>query len=253
MNYNEYDSNGNKKKIDFSDMITDKTQRARLILFVSFALIILLVISIRNNKNDLNTEKEITNEKKEENIVQEEISENKFEEQFSDLMTNNYNFDFNLIYDGISYKSTGKRYNDKYSYVLTNKEDKRLFLGTVDIMKSKLNDEKEYKETPFLYAYINYFDNKVLVDILNKSAFVLDHYEISNSDLMEIIDLRMNKKLNSDLKNSIDLILKNNKIIEIDIDFSNFVSEIENKKISAKVELKYSNFNKIEDFSTEIN
>ena len=251
MNYNEYDSNGNKKKINFSDIFTDKTQRARLILLVSFVLIFILVLSIRNNNNSLQKEETIVEDKKEEVIVDED-SDNKFEEEFSNIISNNYNFDFNLIYNGVSYKSTGKRYNEKYSYTLTNKEDKRLFLGTSHIMKSKLNDEKEYKETPFLYAYINYFDNDVLMNILNKSAFVLDHYEISNSDLMDTIDLRINKKLNSDKKNNIDLVLKNNKIVEIDIDFSNFVSEIENKKTTAKVELKYSNFNKIEDFSIEI-
>ncbi len=111
MNYNEYDSNGNKKSFNFNDMITDKKQRSRLILGVYAIIFLMLIIFVR-----MGTSATTNNGEKGKNTK--EVVENKeldiYDEMFSLIDGNNYNFLYQLNYSNELYEASGKRYNNKY-------------------------------------------------------------------------------------------------------------------------------------------
>ena len=95
MDYNEYNSNGNKKRINLSDTFYDKKQRARFMLLVYFLFIVIIVLTIKfSTPKTTNTLKdENTNEEVVENIEEKEEHEeiiDEIDKKFSFIDQNNY-------------------------------------------------------------------------------------------------------------------------------------------------------------------
>lgn len=245
MNYNEYDSNGNKKKINFSDTISDKQQRSRLILIGYVFIFIVLIIMVR--LGNTNTSKD---ENKENNQIIEEKHENdEFDDLFSLIDENNYEFDYQLNYDNELYEAVGKRYNNKYSYTFSKEGETPIeFLGTTNNIKAKVYNSIE--NAGLTYRYLNYFDNNIIKQILRSSKRVNDNtFEITNLALSKII-VEFNNISNNNI-NTIKISTKNNKIVEFEIDYSQAASELLNREISASVKAQFMNFNLIDDFIAE--
>lgn len=256
MNYNEYDSNGNKKKFNLIDIINDKQKRSRAILLIYLVFFILLVIMVRFNlkssltKNNENTEanntENVTNSNQE--ITPEPNANNELNEMFSDIDLNNYEFKYVVDIKNSVSTIEGKRYNNKYLFTLENNGSILYFSGTTNYIKVRETEDGEYKLNGFPYVLINYFDSSVIKDLLNKSSLNNGLFEISNESISTIA----NKKLsNSDAINNIEVFLKNNKINKIELDLSNAVSSYMNESVSAKISLEYNNFGLIEDFDIE--
>ncbi len=257
MNYNEYDSNGNKKKINFTDLFTDKTNRSRMILVFYLILLIFLVLFVRNST----TSKSTNEEKKEDNTKEEKVVDNtnnieeisEFDEQLSYLLLNNYNFEFYLEYSDVNYTIEGKRFDDKYDFDAFTKDGDYHYIGVVNNMYAKqINGEEAYQQTDLPPLFIDCFDNYQLKEIIEKANKVDDYYEINNFDLSTIVNSSAGFGFNQEEFNTIKLDLKNNKIVGISIDFSKLASEIEEEETIAKLNLKYSNFGLIDDFPVNI-
>ncbi len=246
MNYNEYDSNGNKKSFNFNDMITDKKQRSRLILGVYAIIFLMLIIFVR-----MGTSATTNNGEKGKNTK--EVVENKeldiYDEMFSLIDGNNYNFLYQLNYSNELYEASGKRYNNKYSYSFVKTGEKAIeFLGTQNNIKAKVDNELIDAGLP--YRYLNYFDNELIKNLLRKSNKIDDYsYEITNSDLGKVVsDFSQCQR---DDKNTILLDVKNNKVVGFSIDYSNATKELLNMEISTTITAQLSNFSLVDDFSIE--
>lgn len=252
MDYNEYDGNGNKKSFNFSDVINDKKQRSRLILVAYLILFIVLIIIVRMNST--NTYNEKTEEKIEEidnnesSPIEDKEIDSEINDMFSFIDMNNYDFSYYIDIDNSISMIDGKRYKDKYSFVLVNSGDKLLFNGTSSYMKAKEENEDSYKLIGFPYILVNYFNNSIIKNFINKSTSNDGVYEITNEKIGEVIN---NNQVTGDEVNTIKLIKNNNKITQIEMDLSNALSIYTKKETKATLILKYTNFGLIDDFIIE--
>lgn len=248
MNYNEYDSNGNRRNFDVSDMLRDKKQRARLILLIYLVVIVALVVFVRMSSSSVtNQEKENNqdvivdnNDKKEENQTPDKI-----DEMFYLIDQNNYNFTFSIMYQDQQFIIEGKRFGNKYSFSNSDGTNTNYFLGTDTNIK--MRTEEGYKTAELPYIYINYFDNLELKNILREATLEDDVYKITNEKLSSLVTLSGNIDNNDDI-NTFELIIKNNYVVGIVIDCSKALSDYSGEEINATINLSYSNFNLIEDF-----
>ncbi len=256
MDYNEYNSNGNKKKINISGILGDRQKRAWLILSIYLLFIFILIAMVRSsysnsnvesNKDSVSNNKELKDQKSEVNneILKEEKDE--LDNLFSFIDQNNYNFDFVLNYNNDEYITKGKRYNNKFEFSYSNKEQSISFIGTETNLKMKKDDS--YINIVFPYTYFNYFDNNLIKKIIRDSSYneINKTYEITSSKLNNLLNL---SKEENDLSiNTIELETKNNRVVGIKIDFSNALKQIDSTENTAKISLNYSNFGLIDDFN----
>lgn len=251
MDYNEYNSNGNKKKFNLSNMMSDKQQRSVLILAFYLVLFIILIIFIRLNINS-------TSQNKEETIKNNEIENNKEKEEkinidltdmFSFIDLNNYNFTFNINMGNSISLIEGKRFNDKYSFTIKNNDELLYFNGTSNYIRAKDSLDGEYKMTGFPYVLVNIFDTNIIKKIINNSTLNNGKYEINNETLGNVIGY--DKLTNKDKINTIELVKSNNIVTGINLDFSSSISSYINDEMSVTINLKYSDFGLIEDFKIE--
>ena len=251
MNYNEYDSNGNKKKFNFSDAINDKQQRARIILLIYFIFIVILIIFIRlslSSSNNLNNEEiEEPNNNEEKVTYEEEDTKPKddVDKMFSFIDQNNYNFKFTINYQEQEFIINGKRFNEKFEFTYTNGNEELYFLGSKDNLKLKREDD--YSSVVFPYVYVNFFDNNELKNIIRNSILVDDVYQVSNEKINNLVTLKGNMD-NNDAINTFSLLLRNNNVVGINIDCSNAISDFQDEEIVLKITLEYSDFGLVEDF-----
>ena len=261
MNYNEYDSNGNKKKFNLIDIINDKQKRSRFILLIYLLFFVILVIIVRlnlksslnnnqvNNSNNSNTVVENNNtEKKQENVVDNNIVKNEIDEMFSFIESNNYEFKFVINMKNSISVIEGKRYNDKFMFTLENNGSILYFNGTSNYIRAKDSPEGEPKITGFPYVLVNIFDNKIVKEIVNNSKENNELYEISNEAIGNIVKTDLSNK---DSMNTIRLTKKNNKITKIEFDFSNAISSYIGDNANANISLEYYNFELVDDFIIE--
>ena len=259
MNYNEYDSDGNKKSFDYSLLISDKKYRARLILGIYLVFFIIIIIFVRvglsNSVDDYssleNEQEQIPNEDDNEEMV----NENDFSNEFSLVMLNNYNFEFTIYSDSLEFVAAGKRYNNKYELDLSSNGDIIKYISDGTKTLAYYNGVSSERELP--YYYINYFDNEILLKILNNSKKVGNgNYYITNGRLIKFVNNFFKNEIdNKEFINIIKLFFENDKIVSINIDITNLVNSLledGDKQFSSVVlDLKYSDFGLIEDF--EIN
>lgn len=249
MNYNEYDNNGNKSNFNLSEALNDKKQKARIFLLGYLIFIVLIIVVVRlsttsvpkNNNNDDNKEpSDNVPEEKEDVVINDEVAE-----LFSFVDQNNYNFKVTINYQDQIFSIDGKRFDDKYDFTYSNGVETLYFLGTTNNIKVK--EEDGYRTVIFPYVYVNFFDNNELKSIIRNATLVDGIYQISNESINEIVSLKGTME-NKDLLNTFELLVKNNKIVGINIDCSNAISDLQNDELSTKIKIEYENFGLVEDF-----
>lgn len=247
------------KGFNFSDLFFDKTNRSRLILLCYLLLFVVLIVLIRTNTTDSlnNLEEENNLENDQNNNVENDLSEEELEinKMFSYIDMNNYKFNYILYYNDDVYNIDGIRYDNKYSFELTNGANTLSYIASGETVKAKdKNDlEASFFITNFPYYYLNYFNNNILKNLLTKAKKVADNkYEITNEELLDFVDGASNFVIEDKEKaNTIELELKNNIITNIYINMTNlfsFSEEIE----KLEVKLNYSDFGLIDQFEVEI-
>ncbi len=239
----------NNDDFNYSSLIFDKKYRARLILTIYGILFIILIIFLRiniSNKNYGESNNEILNNEIVDNNNEE--NENSYiESLFSYIDLNNYNFEFKIYYNDNIYISSGKRFNRKYDFSLTDGNNIVNYLASGELVKIKQEDS--YINSILPYFYINHFDNDVLKAILASSRQVSENsYEITNGILSSFVDSSYNLIVGDDeLLNTIELEVKNNIIVGINMDFTNLFNDYDEVS-SLKIALNYSDFGLIDDF-----
>lgn len=263
MDYNEYDSNGNKRSFNYSSLFTDKKYRSRLILLVYLIFFLVIIFMLRNTDNNLTNNDIINNnlgENENNNIVVDDGDENnddyseELKSRFSLIDTKNYNFEYYMYFENDTFVASGKRFENKYDFIFENGKD------TIDykaddkkvIAKDSLENSK-YVATNFPYYYVDFFDTTLLKKIINEATKIDDtSYLITNEKLINYVDEPYKFNLDDSTKtktNEINLELKNNSIVAIEMDISNLLkSNTDEKQKELKIVLKYSNFNLIDNF-----
>ena len=248
MNYNEYDSNGNKRNFNLSDALNDRKQKARIVLLGYFIFIVLIIVVVRLSttsvpkNNDEGNKEPVNNDpqEKEKVVIDDDIAQ-----MFSFIDQNNYNFKVTIDYQNQIFTIDGKRFDDKYDFTYSNGVDTLYFLGTASNIRVKEDDI--YRTVVFPYVYVNFFDNDELKTILRKADLVDGVYQISNDSINEIVSLKGTMENRENL-NTLELIVKNNKVVGINIDCSNAISDLQNDNLTAKISIVYENFGLVEDF-----
>lgn len=252
------------KGFDFSLLFTDKTYRARLILGVYLVVFVALIVFVRLgggntqnsmiNNSDKNNTDNLINDTNNNGESNNNVANNYVRELFSYINKNNYNFEFTIYRNSEVYKITGKRFNSKYDFDLSNGENTINYLtnGKKVMAKNFSSEEDEYQNAELPYFKINYFDNSVLMDIasiLIKDNTLEDAYIIENKYLLDFsADSSADLSLDYfNKQNIINFISSNNKITEIDMDLTNFVNS-EDDTDYYKINLKYYNFDLVNDF-----
>lgn len=245
MNYNDYDSNGNKKKFNLLDIADSRQKRSILILAFYLIIIIILIVVVRISMKS-NNEQPKEEEKIEEKELEPVKDKDNVDELFSFIDQNNYSFTFSFNSDGIDYVTTGKRYDNKYSFTFSNGEQVLTFLGTKGNIKI-MNEDGSYMASNFPIVFMNYFDNELLKKIVRNSSVVNGIYEITNEKIYEIIGRKVSGEDGSGI-NTIELNLKNNKVVGLVIDVTNAIKEDKTAPVMSKITLEYKDFGLIDDF-----
>lgn len=251
MDYNEYNSNGERKKISFD--LKNKQSRSRAILLFYALLFIFLVIFIRlNYKGNINNSKNIENnnqidnnnvEINKEEIKKEEVSE--IDSMFSFIDLNNYNFKFIISYNDVESVLEGKRYDNKYDFTLSNNNEVIFFNGTSNYMKVKTEENESYKLATLPFVLLNFFDNDKIKEIITNSELDSEIYKITNAKLSKVL----NEKIDNEFAtNDIALIKKNNKVTKINMDLTNAISAYSKENVIVKLNLEYFDFGLVDDF-----
>ena len=250
----KYDSDFN-----LSSLFTEKKYRARLILGIYLVFFIVLIAISKSSSSFNNGSSEIKEkEQNESDVTDKENKENKEDVEkdentknvlpgFSFLSMNNYEFEYILNINDYEYITTGKRFNDKLLFTVSNKDEKKEYFvsgNTVKVMEDEM-----YVNSVLPFYYINYFDNDVIQNIIRDSIKVNDaKYEITNLKLSKYIDnsFKYNNK-EKDLNNTIELVFKNGNVVAVNFDLVNLFSDVEELK-TLKISLNYKNFGLIDDF-----
>lgn len=240
MNYNDYDSNGNKKKFDFSKMMTDKQSKSRMILFFYIILIVGLIITIRVSPKNKD-EKTKSEEKNNNQIIEENEIDKELNEMFSFIDGNNYEFKYTMTLDDNISIMEGKRYDKKINFkLIENDKYQEEYIGTKDNLSAVENSTSNN-------ATFNMFTATFLRKVIKSSTIKNEIYEITNEDLNKIMSNNV-KINNKDDINTLKLVMKNNKITEVHFDISNLISDYSKKNTRALVVLEYYNFGLVDDF-----
>lgn len=238
MNYNDYDSNGNKKKVDFKSLFVDKQKRAILVLVIYAIIIVAIILLIKTrSSNQSSTNNEVNNNTNNQVIENKEV-EKKENESFSLLDNNNYEFNFTVTKNDEVLVINGKRYDDKAYLTETHDDIVDEFIGLINEIK--------LKHTNYSYMnnyYIDILNNDIVKAIVSES----NNGELSNYQLSKIVNYH-DELSNKDSVNKVITTIKNNNVTGIEIDLSNFISDIEGNEITEIIKLEYNNFGLVDDF-----
>ncbi len=242
--------------IDFNRLKTDSAYKSRIILLGYALFFVVLIIILRfGNTNDGNTNKKNNDNNTNINENTDNTKTDDFKE-FANIRNGIFNFVYTLNINDDLYISTGKKYNQKESFTLTESKTNRKLIYLVygnDIV-AKLEDGVETDSTYVIASkpvtYIDYFDHTVLEKIIKESTYNKndDTYEIINSKLVDILEYNSERVKDKEATNKITLEKKNNNIISIKMDYSNFAKEFDETITEISFSLEYTEFNLVDDF-----
>lgn len=245
MNYNDYDSNGNKKNFDFSKMMTDKQTKSRIILFAYLILIIGLIIMVRVNPKNSNKENNNNSPKNDKPIVEENKIDAELNEMFSFIDGNNYEFKYTMTFGNDISLMEGKRYNKKINFKLKENDNNPIeYIGTEDNISEVGNGNSPS-------ASFNMFTTTFLKKVIKNATPKDGVYEITNENLNKLMSNHV-KINNKDDINTLELVMKNNKITEVHLDMSNLIGDYTGENKKALVVLEYYNFGLVDDFDINV-
>ena len=240
----------NNNDFNYSSLVFDNKYRSRLILAIYIIIFVILIIFLRLNIKNTDNYSESNNEVLNNEIVDNDNEENEnlyIKSLFSYIDLNNYNFEFKIYYNDNIYVSSGKRFNRKYDFNLTDGSSTVNYLVSGELVKIKQNESYTVSMLP--YFYINHFDNEILKEILASSRQISENsYEITNGILSSFVDSNYNLIVGDDeLLNTIELDIKNNIIVGINMDFTNLFNHYDEVSL-LKISLNYSDFGLVDDF-----
>lgn len=220
-----------KKKID--------RDKLKAIFNLSFylLLIIFLVMAIRA--------KPATPKQKDKDYEKIEL------EGYDKINTNNFEYTYSLSIDEVDYVYSGYKFHNKDYFTLTSQTriEKYFVIDNIAL----INKDENWVLSDFPALYFNYFDTKLIAEIIENSLFSKEEnrFEISNSLLLSLFDPLISNKDSS--INTINLTYTNKTITAITMDISSLAKHYDEKVEKAILELNYLKFGNVEDFDLKNN
>jgi len=229
----------NKKsnKFNIKEIITNKQYRSIAILLFYAILFIVIIIGLRmpSNYTENNNGGNITNLK-----------------GYQLIDSKNFNYKYTLLVDDNLYVYEGKKYNNKELFSLTSNNQKEEYY--IDGKKSYMKKNNQYKlqeEKP--YILFDFFDVELMEEIISRSVYKQEgsySNQVTNQELHNVIGEGF-KKYEEEF-NYINLIYRNDNIVGVVLDLSNYAKAIYEDYNTIIITLEYSNFNIIDDFNVDV-
>ena len=214
---------------------------AMLTLYLVFFLIVILVV--RGMGNDIDN----TNNRSNNNI---NIDKPSNEDVNNEI---NYTYSYTIDYDTNTAVYLGKRIDDKQKFTVINNGNSTNYAiinGNYLIFEDGI-----YKITDSLDDYFKYCDvEKILKIVVNEISD-----ESGNSKSYSVDNVKISKFFNDKISgnnngfNNITIIRENNTIKEIDMNLSNYISEVQGKTHSLVIKMNFADVGKTEDFEIKVN
>lgn len=238
----------------------DTKTHARVMLGIYAVFIIIVIIMLRtgnsnnqnnqtNNTNNVNTNEVNNNTNKEDDDNTTTVKKKKRTSDF-DI---NYSYSYKVEYDNQVETYLGKKVDDKemFSYIKGNTTlDYAIYNDTYLLKK-----DGEYHITDALNNSFKYCDIEKIISIIEEKEYKEEgnifHYEIKNVVLAKTFDDKLSNWDND--VNKIDVIVENDTLKTIKLDFSNYISAKENANHKLIITMEFANVGTTEDFELKIN
>ena len=163
---------------------------------------------------------------------------------------NNYEYKINLNINDVLFDLDGKRYDNKYEFIF---ED-----NTYSFDNSNLNTDNNFmnlnNDIINVFNYTPDLINNIIEnsEIISEKKLITDNilikeYSIKLDKYMEILDVNFDKYNEED---KIDILVseKNDYVIKIELDLSNFYKYFEENYNKYEITINYNNINNVLDF-----
>lgn len=222
-----------------------------LTVYIIILIVILLYIRFNSSNAPTNQNTATTPNPFQTPDVTSDVEQNK--KEFQKILAKNYEFNYTITENGNVTTYAGKIYNNKESFTRIHNGVATAFYKLND---SYFNSSYATVENPFQYEEFMDIDNVLsLLDYasikentgsnLVAKIYAMDIYDILYSD--NFYDSSTVISLPND---TISFTIQDNQVTEIHYDLKNFINYYTSGKISSlTIDLTYSNFGTIEDFS----
>lgn len=216
-----------------------------VLAIIGIIFFVVLAIIARNNNSSMSSNEQDDSVN---NVVE---KENQQEESEEDI---NYKFTYTVNNNGNISVIEGKRYNNKEKFSIIENGSKqeyarldtsymKLFNDNYEILKEDIND------------YFKYIDINSVKEILEYSNYEedeeddIENYSIDITDLIDRYNFELDYNGFDDFDDdSVILTRRNNNIVSIEMDYSNYFTYVNNSTYTFKVTMNFSSYGKVEDF-----
>lgn len=222
---------------------------AMLIIYFIFISIVVSVIRISDTTLDYKNSNE--NDEYEVPIIDNNIGiEN---EGNNKKYQNNYSYSYNILYNGVSEVYLGKKNNDKEKFTLVKDGINTNYAILNDNFLVMENNIYHIAEKPsHLFKYCDV--EKLLMVVENEISMESNNiikYNVSNKKISMFY--KDNIIEDNNLDNTIQLTKENDIVKIVDIDFSNYISSINNETSTLNIHMEFVDIGTTEDFEIKVN
>lgn len=222
-----------------------------LTVYIIIIIVILLYIRFNSSNTPANQNTTTTPNPFQTPDVTSDVEENK--KEFQKILDKNYEFNYTITENGNSITYTGKTYHNKESFTRIRNGIATAFYK---LDNSYFNSNYVTVENP--YQYEEFMDIDDILSLLNYASIEENTGDkvvakIYASDIYDIIypnDFYDPSTVVSISSDTISFTIEDNQVTSIHYDLSNFINYHTSGSItSLKIDLSYSNFGTITDFS----
>lgn len=226
---------------------------AMLTIYGIFFLILIIIIRIGGSSipsNSLNN----SNSTSTPSPTEMPSSDTNIEENNQNIIENdiNYSYSYTITYNGISEVYLGKKIDSKEKFTLIKEGITTEYAILNDNYLILENGVYHITENPS--KYFKYCDvEKILLLTENEISVESDNtikYNISNSNLANMF--KDNISIDNNKTNLIKIHIIDSNLKSIDLDFSNYLSSIDNENVTLTIHMEFVDVGKTDDFEIKV-
>ena len=226
---------------------------AMLTIYGIFFLILIFIIRIGGSSipsNSLNN----SNSTSTPSPTEMPSSDTNIEENNQNIIENdiNYSYSYTITYNGISEVYLGKKIDSKEKFTLIKEGITTEYAILNDNYLILENGVYHITENPS--KYFKYCDvEKILLLTENEISVESDNtikYNISNSNLANMF--KDNISIDNNKTNLIKMHIIDSNLKSIDLDFSNYLSSIDNENVTLTIHMEFVDVGKTDDFEIKV-
>ncbi len=213
------------KKFNIKELFTNRQYRSIIILVFYVLLFTVLIASLKINQG------------------QKVSSEHDILDGYELIYNNNFAYEYDITLDNQTFYYNGKKNKEEESFSVHDQDNERWYYIDEENCYIIDGDSKIKSEKPFFV--FDFFDTKIIEEILSRSSKGEEEITISNQALYDLLS-DMDRKIEEG-NNSITLMYRNSNITEIHMDLSNYVNATSRKYDKVIINLRYYDFDLIDN------